>query len=52
MFGAFSYIAYTFTEVSGFSGTDVAWLLVSTAAAWWSATSPAGRAPTATATAR
>ncbi|WP_235030355.1 MFS transporter [Nonomuraea solani] len=28
MFGAFSYIAYTFTEVTGFSGTDVAWLLV------------------------
>ncbi|WP_427167079.1 MFS transporter [Streptomyces sp. C1-1] len=28
MFGAFSYIAYTFTEVTGFSDTDVAWLLV------------------------
>ena len=28
MFGAFSYIAYTFTEVTGFSGTDVAGLLV------------------------
>jgi len=28
MFGAFSYIAYTFTEVSGFSSTDVAWLLM------------------------
>lgn len=28
MFGAFSYLAYTFTEVTGFSGTDVAWLLV------------------------
>jgi DHA1 family inner membrane transport protein len=28
MFGAFSYIAYTFTEVTGFSTTDVAWLLV------------------------
>lgn len=28
MFGAFSYIAYTFTEVTGFSSTDVAWLLV------------------------
>jgi DHA1 family inner membrane transport protein len=28
MFGAFSYIAYTFTEVTGFSSADVAWLLV------------------------
>ncbi|GAA2586890.1 MFS transporter [Winogradskya consettensis] len=28
MFGAFSYIAYTFTEVTGFSAADVAWLLV------------------------
>ncbi|MEU5346794.1 MFS transporter [Streptomyces sp. NPDC020766] len=28
MFGAFSYIAYTFTEVSGFSPGDVAWLLM------------------------
>ncbi|MFJ8331709.1 MFS transporter [Streptomyces sp. NPDC094437] len=28
MFGAFSYLAYTFTEVTGFSTTDVAWLLV------------------------
>ncbi|MFE7166308.1 MFS transporter [Streptomyces sp. NPDC057616] len=28
MFGAFSYLAYTFTEVTGFSETDVAWLLV------------------------
>lgn len=28
MFGAFSYIAYTFTEVTGFSGGDVAWLLI------------------------
>jgi MFS transporter, DHA1 family, inner membrane transport protein len=28
MFGAFSYIAYTLTEVTGFSDTDVAWLLV------------------------
>ncbi|MFF5494072.1 MFS transporter [Streptomyces aquilus] len=28
MFGAFSYIAYTFTEVSGFSAPDVAWLLM------------------------
>ncbi|GAA2485654.1 MFS transporter [Winogradskya humida] len=28
MFGAFSYIAYTFTEVAGFSSADVAWLLV------------------------
>ncbi|MFD4507976.1 MFS transporter [Streptomyces sp. NPDC058457] len=28
MFGAFSYIAYTFTEVSGFSSGDVAWLLM------------------------
>ncbi|NJP97932.1 MFS transporter [Nonomuraea sp. FMUSA5-5] len=28
MFGAFSYIAYTFTRVTGFSGADVAWLLV------------------------
>ncbi|MEV0171218.1 MFS transporter [Streptomyces sp. NPDC050803] len=28
MFGAFSYIAYTFTEVSGFSPTAVAWLLM------------------------
>jgi DHA1 family inner membrane transport protein len=28
MFGAFSYIAYTFTLVGGFSTTDVAWLLV------------------------
>ncbi|CAM5654143.1 sugar efflux transporter [Streptomyces alboniger] len=28
MFGAFSYIAYTFTEVSGFAPSDVAWLLM------------------------
>ncbi|MGR6968351.1 MFS transporter [Streptomyces cynarae] len=28
MFGAFSYIAYTFTEVSGFAPADVAWLLM------------------------
>ncbi|MEU0428694.1 MFS transporter [Streptomyces canus] len=28
MFGAFSYIAYTFTQVSGFSSADVAWLLM------------------------
>ncbi|XUL88388.1 MFS transporter [Streptomyces galilaeus] len=28
MFGAFSYLAYTFTEVTGFSTRDVAWLLV------------------------
>ncbi|MFF4619174.1 MFS transporter [Nonomuraea jabiensis] len=28
MFGAFSYIAYTFTRVTGFSSADVAWLLV------------------------
>lgn len=28
MFGAFSYLAYTFTEVTDFSTTDVAWLLV------------------------
>ncbi|MER6087530.1 MFS transporter [Streptomyces bluensis] len=28
MFGAFSYIAYTFTEVTGFSPADVAWLLM------------------------
>jgi len=28
MFGAFSYIAYTFTEVTGFSSADVAWLLM------------------------
>lgn len=28
MFGAFSYIAYTLTEVTGFSTADVAWLLV------------------------
>lgn len=28
MFGAFSYIAYTFTEVTGFSSADIAWLLV------------------------
>ncbi|WP_030665128.1 MFS transporter [Streptomyces cellulosae] len=28
MFGAFSYIAYTFTEVGGFSSEDVAWLLM------------------------
>ncbi|MGW4795091.1 MFS transporter [Nonomuraea sp. NPDC004297] len=28
MFGAFSYIAFTFTEVTGFSSADVAWLLV------------------------
>jgi DHA1 family inner membrane transport protein len=28
MFGAFSYIAYTFTRVSGFSRSDIAWLLV------------------------
>ncbi|WP_246083490.1 MFS transporter [Nonomuraea diastatica] len=28
MFGAFSYIAYTFTQVTGFSSADVAWLLV------------------------
>ncbi|MEU3784850.1 MFS transporter [Streptomyces sp900129855] len=28
MFGAFSYIAYTFTEVGGFSPGDVPWLLM------------------------
>lgn len=28
MFGAFSYLAYTFTEVGGFSSRDVAWLLM------------------------
>ena len=28
MFGAFSYLAYPFTEVTGFSDTDVPWLLV------------------------
>jgi DHA1 family inner membrane transport protein len=28
MFGAFTYIAYTLTEVSGFSSADVPWLLV------------------------
>ncbi|MFJ4783999.1 MFS transporter [Streptomyces sp. NPDC088794] len=28
MFGAFSYIAYTFTDVGGFSPSDVAWLLM------------------------
>lgn len=28
MFGAFSYIAYTLTEVGGFSPADVAWLLM------------------------
>ncbi|MGW5658827.1 MFS transporter [Streptomyces sp. NPDC003758] len=28
MFGAFSYIAYTFTEVSGFAPAGVAWLLM------------------------
>ncbi|MET9681867.1 MFS transporter [Streptomyces coeruleorubidus] len=28
MFGAFSYIAYTFTEVSGFAPADIAWLLM------------------------
>jgi DHA1 family inner membrane transport protein len=28
MFGAFSYIAYTLTEVGGFSAADVAWLLM------------------------
>jgi DHA1 family inner membrane transport protein len=28
MFGAFSYIAYTFTEVGGFSPSDVSWLLM------------------------
>ncbi|MGN9762960.1 MFS transporter [Streptomyces sp. SD31] len=28
MFGAFSYIAYTFTEVGGFSPADVSWLLM------------------------
>ncbi|MET7330407.1 MFS transporter [Nonomuraea sp. NPDC005650] len=28
MFGAFSYIAYTFTRITGFSSADVAWLLV------------------------
>jgi DHA1 family inner membrane transport protein len=28
MFGAFSYIASIFTRVTGFSATDVAWLLV------------------------
>lgn len=28
MFGAFSYIAYTFTEVGGFSSADVSWLLM------------------------
>lgn len=28
MFGAFTYIAYTLTEVTGFAATDVPWLLV------------------------
>ncbi|WP_210583714.1 MFS transporter [Streptomyces sp. GESEQ-35] len=28
MFGAFTYIAYTFTEVGGFSPADVSWLLM------------------------
>ncbi|MHC3472351.1 MFS transporter [Streptomyces sp. 7R007] len=28
MFGAFSYLAYTFTEVGGFAPADVAWLLM------------------------
>ncbi|PSM45040.1 MFS transporter [Streptomyces dioscori] len=28
MFGAFTYIAYTFTEVGGFSSADIAWLLM------------------------
>jgi DHA1 family inner membrane transport protein len=28
MFGAFSYLAYTFTEVGGFSSADVPWLLM------------------------
>ncbi|NEB02552.1 MFS transporter [Streptomyces sp. SID13726] len=28
MFGAFSYLAYTFTEVGGFAPGDVAWLLM------------------------
>lgn len=28
MFGAFSYIGYTFTEVSGFAPADVGWLLM------------------------
>ncbi|MFC9632414.1 MFS transporter [Streptomyces mirabilis] len=28
MFGAFTYIAYTFTEVGGFAPADVAWLLM------------------------
>jgi DHA1 family inner membrane transport protein len=28
MFGAFTYLAFTFTRVTGFSGTDVSWLLV------------------------
>jgi len=28
MFGAFSYLAYTFTKVSGFSTADIPWLLV------------------------
>ncbi|TCR15995.1 DHA1 family inner membrane transport protein [Streptomyces sp. BK205] len=28
MFGAFSYIAYTFTEVAGYSTGDVSWLLM------------------------
>lgn len=28
MFGAFSYLAYTFTEVGGFASADVAWLLM------------------------
>ncbi|SFR83983.1 MFS transporter, DHA1 family, inner membrane transport protein [Agromyces sp. CF514] len=28
MFGAFTYIAYTLTEVSGFAASDVPWLLV------------------------
>jgi DHA1 family inner membrane transport protein len=28
MFGAFSYVAYTLTEVGGFSSADVAWLLM------------------------
>ena len=28
MFGAFTYIAFTLTEVSGFASTTVPWLLI------------------------
>ncbi|CAM5654564.1 MFS transporter OS=Streptomyces alboniger OX=132473 GN=CP975_17495 PE=4 SV=1 [Streptomyces alboniger] len=51
MFGAFSDIAYTFTEVSGFAPSDVAWLLMVYGVGLVVGTCSAGEPPTRTVTA-